>query len=99
MKPTKDEDALVDLVDVILREGVVVEADVLITVADVPLVGISLRAAVAGMTTMHEYGHFLEWDDEHRRLAGEEERSQGGGRQKPDKLAASEMPGEPESDR
>lgn len=74
MEPSRDEDALVDLVDVILREGVVVEADVLITVADVPLVGISLRAAVAGMTTMHEYGHFLEWDESHRRLAGGEDR-------------------------
>lgn len=73
MEPTKDEDAFVDLVDVILREGVVVEADVLITVADVPLVGISLRAAVAGMTTMHEYGHFLEWDAEHRHVAAEDD--------------------------
>lgn len=87
-----------DLVDVILREGVVVEADVLITVADVPLVGISLRAAVAGMTTMHEYGHFLEWDEEHRRLAGEKERSQGGGRQRTAEQAASETPGKHESD-
>lgn len=56
MRPSRSDDAVVDLLDVILRDGVVVEADVIVTVADVPLVGISLRAAVAGMTTMSEYG-------------------------------------------
>lgn len=67
MKPTKrDDDAIVDLLDVLLDQGVVVEADVLITVADVPLVGVKLRAAVAGMATMTEYGMFEEWDEAHR---------------------------------
>jgi hypothetical protein len=56
VKPRRDDDAIVDLLDVILRDGVVIEADVIVTVADVPLVGICLRAAVAGMTTMNEYG-------------------------------------------
>lgn len=56
MKPHRSDDAVVDLLDVILRDGVIVEADVIVTVADVPLVGISLRAAVAGMATMEDYG-------------------------------------------
>lgn len=60
MKPARNQDAVVDLLDVVLRDGVVVEADVIISVADVALVGISLRAAVAGMTTMVEYGVFEE---------------------------------------
>lgn len=60
MKPTREQDAVVDLLDVILDEGVIVEADVIISVADVALVGISLRAAIAGMTTMTEYGVFDE---------------------------------------
>ena len=60
MKPARNQDAVVDLLDVILRDGVVVEADVVISVADVALVGISLRAAIAGMTTMAEYGVFEE---------------------------------------
>ena len=60
MKPARDRDAVVDLLDVVLRDGVVVEADVIISVADVALVGISLRAAIAGMTTMTEYGFFEE---------------------------------------
>lgn len=56
MKPSRDDDAVVDLLDVVLRDGIVVEADVIITVADVALVGITLRAALAGMTTMARYG-------------------------------------------
>jgi hypothetical protein len=68
MRPTKsDDDALVDLVDVILRKGAVIEADVVIAVADIPLVGLKLRAALAGMTTMTEYGMFEEWDETQRR--------------------------------
>ncbi len=68
MEPTRDpDDALVDLLDVLLEKGAVVEADVIITVADVPLVGLKLRAALAGMTTMTEYGIFEGWDVEKRR--------------------------------
>lgn len=68
MRPTKsDDDALVDLVDVILRKGAVIEADVVIAVADIPLVGLKLRAALAGMTTMTEYGMFEAWDETQRR--------------------------------
>lgn len=65
MKPTRDDDAVVDLLDVVLRDGVVVNADVIVTVGDVPLIGINLRAAVAGMTTMTEHGLL----DDRRRVA------------------------------
>jgi hypothetical protein len=67
MKPAKDEThAIVEFVDILLREGVVVQADVIVTVADIPLVGISLRAAIAGMRTMTDYGIFEDWDATHR---------------------------------
>ena len=67
MEPTKNEThAIVEFIDVLLREGVVVQADVIVTVADVPLVGISLRAAIAGMTIMTDYGMFEDWDAAHR---------------------------------
>ncbi|PSQ13902.1 gas vesicle protein, partial [Halobacteriales archaeon QS_7_68_65] len=56
MEPSKPEEgAVVDLVDAILRDGVVLQADVIISVADVPLIGLKLRAALAGMDTMTEY--------------------------------------------
>ena len=83
MKPTRDDGhAIVDVLDVILREGAMVQADVLITVADIPLVGINLRAAVAGMTTMREYGFFENWDLEKRRV-GKDRRSEFGRRPNP----------------
>lgn len=70
MQPTKrDDDAVVDLLDVILRDGAVLEADAIITVADIPLVGLKLRVALAGMTTMTKYGIFEEWDWRHRHRA------------------------------
>lgn len=76
MKPTREtDDAIVDLVDVILRDGVVVEADVIISVADIPLIGLKLRAALAGMTTMTEYGIFEEWDATQRQRTLSEEDS------------------------
>lgn len=68
MDPTTDE-ALVDLVDVLLRDGAVLRADVIVTVADVPLVGLSLSAAIAGIETMNEYGMFTEWDGSKRAAA------------------------------
>ena len=68
MEPSKPEEgAAVDLVDAILRDGVVLQADVIISVADVPLIGLKLRAALAGMDTMTEYGIFEDWDRTHRR--------------------------------
>ena len=69
MEPTTDNAALVDLVDVLLRDGAVLRADVIITVADVPLVGLSLSAAIAGMETMNDYGMFEEWDGRKRAAA------------------------------
>ena len=68
MKPTKPSDgATVDLLDVLLRDGVVLSADVVVTVADVPLVGIKLRAAIAGMETMTDHGMLVDLDRRKRR--------------------------------
>ena len=76
MKPRRDDDAVVDLLDVILRDGVVLQADVIISVAEVPLVGLQLRAALAGMDTMTEHGLLTDWDEETRTRALEREDGQ-----------------------
>ncbi|MBA3044481.1 gas vesicle protein, partial [archaeon] len=48
MKPTKDvECTLVDVLDRILDKGVILNADVIISVAGIPLIGVNLRAALA----------------------------------------------------
>ncbi len=69
MRPRKDDEVLVDVLDVLLRDGAIVRADVIVSVADIPLIGIKLTAAIAGMETMTEYGLFEEWDLERRRSA------------------------------
>ena len=61
MKPDKSN-ALVELLDRALSKGIVIQADVIISVAEIPLIGINLRAAIAGMSTMIEYGLMEEWD-------------------------------------
>lgn len=63
MKPARDNSTLVDLVEAILNKGVVVSADVIISIAGIPLVGINLRAAIAGMETMLRYGVMQAWDE------------------------------------
>jgi len=53
---------LVDLLDRVLDRGVVINADIIISLAGVPLIGVNLRAALAGMETMVKYGVMKEWD-------------------------------------
>lgn len=69
MRPQKNEETLVDVLDVLLRDGAVLRADVIISVAEIPLVGLKLTAAIAGMETMNEYGLFEQWDIERRQTA------------------------------
>lgn len=54
---------LVDLLDRVLDRGLVINADIIIHLAGIPLIGINLRAALAGMETMVKYGVMKEWDD------------------------------------
>lgn len=63
MEPIRDTHAtLVDLLDRILDKGLVIYADVIVSVAGVPLIGVNLRAALAGMETMLKYGVMVDWD-------------------------------------
>jgi gas vesicle structural protein len=54
--------ALVDVLDRVLERGLLLQADVVLCVAGVPLVGLNLRAALAGMETMTRYGLLVDWD-------------------------------------
>jgi len=67
MSPTRDaRSSLPDLLEVLLNRGVLLNLDLLISVADIPLIGISLKAAVAGIETMLEYGMMRDWDAQTR---------------------------------
>lgn len=66
MQPSRDG-ALVDLIDRILVKGIILNADIIISVSGVPLIGINLKAAIAGLTTMIDYGMMGTWDEQIRR--------------------------------
>jgi hypothetical protein len=70
MEPTRDLRAtLPDLLDVLLDKGVYLDLDLIVTVADIPLIGVSLRAAIAGIDTMLEHGMMQQWDEQTRAWA------------------------------
>ena len=45
-----------DLLDRVLDKGVFLRADLVISVAGIPLIGVTLSAAVAGIETLLDYG-------------------------------------------
>ena len=64
MTPERNPNAtLVDLLDRVLDKGLVIHADVIVSVAGIPLIGVNLRAALAGMETMLKYGIMQAWDE------------------------------------
>ena len=56
------EAGLVDLLDRVLDRGLVIHADIMITLAGIPLVGLNLRAQLAGIETMLADPRMVEWD-------------------------------------
>jgi len=57
LQATRDESStLVDVIDRILDKGLVINADICISVAGVELLGIKLRAALASFETAAKYG-------------------------------------------
>jgi len=67
MEPQRDTHAtLVDLLDRVLDKGLVIHADLIVSVAGIPLIGVNLRAALAGMETMLQYGIMQAWDERTR---------------------------------
>lgn len=75
MEPTRDTQAtLVDLLDRVLTKGVILDADIIIHVAGIPLLGVKLKAALAGVETMLSYGIWEDWDKAQRSVATEKYR-------------------------
>ncbi len=73
MQPTRDTHAtLVDLLDRVLEKGLLLNADLIINVAGIPLLGVNLRAYLAGIETMLKYGIWQDWDEAQRAIATRE---------------------------
>jgi hypothetical protein len=75
MEATRDHQAtLVDLLDRVLDKGLVLHADVIISVSGIPLIGLKLSAILASVDTMIQYGIWADWDCAIRAAATEQER-------------------------
>jgi len=62
LQPERDtRGALSRLVEVLLDKGVYLDLDLVVTVAEVPLIAVDVRAAIAGVETMIEYGFLGPW--------------------------------------
>lgn len=64
MEPETDsaDEGLAGLLNRALNKGAILNADLLITVNDIPLVAVRLQAAIANVETMIEYGIMTEWE-------------------------------------
>ncbi len=56
-----DKIGIVELIDRTLNKGVILNADLIVTVADVPLLAANLRLALASVETMLKYGVMNDW--------------------------------------
>ena len=73
MEPQRESRAtMTDLIDRVLDKGVVVRLDLVVGVAGIPLIGISLQAAIAAIETMLQYGMMADWDSQARACADRE---------------------------
>jgi len=61
MRTLEPGQALVEFLDRVLERGVLIHADLIISLAGVPLVGLQLRATLAGIETMAHYGLMDRW--------------------------------------
>lgn len=61
MKPER-ESCLVEVLDRLLNKGAVLNADLIISVAGIPMIGLNLRAVLASIETMLDYGMMEAWD-------------------------------------
>lgn len=55
-KPTRSQGDLAETLEMLLDKGVVVNADIVVSVGDTELLGIELRAAIASFETAAKYG-------------------------------------------
>jgi predicted RNA-binding Zn-ribbon protein involved in translation (DUF1610 family) len=56
LEPTREGATLVDLIDRILDKGLVINADITVSLVGVELLGIKIRAAIASFETAAKYG-------------------------------------------
>jgi hypothetical protein len=72
MEPVSSYNAgAADLLERILEKGVMLRLDLIISVADIPLVGLQAQLAIASIETMNAYGMMADWDTQRRKSSPE----------------------------
>jgi hypothetical protein len=56
VQPGANQDSLADVVELLLDKGIVINADIVVSVGQTELLGIRIRAAIASFETAAEYG-------------------------------------------
>ncbi|MWG36020.1 gas vesicle protein GvpJ [Halomarina oriensis] len=54
--PTRQKDSLADVVELLLDKGIVINADIAVSVGETELLGVHIRAAIASFETAAQYG-------------------------------------------
>jgi len=54
--PTRHQTDLAEMVEMLLDKGVVINADIVVSIGDTELLGVEVRAAVASFETAAQYG-------------------------------------------
>ncbi|RJQ27610.1 MAG: gas vesicle protein [Peptococcaceae bacterium] len=76
MEPIRSRNCtLSDLLDRVLEKGLVLNADLIISLADIPLIGVNLRLIIAGMPALLRYGIMADWDEALRAQARKEKKA------------------------
>ncbi|ELY97593.1 gas vesicle protein GvpA [Natrialba chahannaoensis JCM 10990] len=55
-QPSRQQSDLADIVEMLLDKGIVINADIAVSIGDTQLLGIQLRAAIASFETAAKYG-------------------------------------------
>lgn len=55
-KPTRKKSDLADVLELVLDKGIVINADIVVTIGETELLGIEIRAAIASFETAAKYG-------------------------------------------
>lgn len=76
--PVRNQSDLAEMVELLLEKGVVINADVVVSVGDTELLGVELRAAIASFETAAKYGlEFPEGTDEERVIEAADQSGEG----------------------
>ncbi|MFC7232753.1 gas vesicle protein GvpJ [Saliphagus sp. GCM10025308] len=69
VQPSRQQADLADVVEMLLDKGIVINADIAVSIGDTQLLGIQLRAAIASFETAAKYGLEFPEGTDMRRVA------------------------------